>query len=111
MAFSIEAEPIPLATDRDGVVRIGGTRVTLDTIVAAFQDGATPEEIVLQYPVLKLADIYAVVGYYLHRKDEVEDYLQERRQLAGRVQTENVSRFDQKGIRARLLARKTVEER
>ena len=41
----ITTEPIPLETDADGVVRVGGTRVTLDTIVAAFTKGATAEEI------------------------------------------------------------------
>ena len=47
----IAAEPIPLEADSDGVVRVGGTRVTLGTVVAAFQEGATAEEIVFQYPV------------------------------------------------------------
>jgi hypothetical protein len=50
----IETEPIPLEADADGVVRVGGTRVTLDTVVAAFKDGATAEEIVYQYPSLSL---------------------------------------------------------
>lgn len=39
----IAAEPIPLETDADGVVRVGETRVTLDTVVAAFKEGATAE--------------------------------------------------------------------
>ena len=53
MALSITPEPMPLMTDQDGVVRVGGTRVTLDTIVMAFNQGATAEEIVLQYPSLQ----------------------------------------------------------
>ena len=44
MIFEVVADPIPLQTDADGVVRVGGTRVTLDTVVAAFADGATAEE-------------------------------------------------------------------
>jgi Protein of unknown function (DUF433) len=50
MSLGTISEPVPVATDVDGVVRVGGTRVTLDTIVAAFHDGATPEEIAQQYP-------------------------------------------------------------
>jgi len=50
MTLSIAVEPIPLKVDSDGVVRVGGTRVTLDTIVTAFNNGATAEEIVHQYP-------------------------------------------------------------
>jgi hypothetical protein len=39
----IEVAPVPLEVDADGVVRVGGTRVTLDTIVDAFREGATAE--------------------------------------------------------------------
>jgi Protein of unknown function (DUF433) len=46
----IEAETALIAVDLDGVVRIGKTRVTLGTVVAAFNQGATAEEIVYRYP-------------------------------------------------------------
>jgi uncharacterized protein (DUF433 family) len=42
-------ERVPIQTDADGVVRVAGTRVTLDTIVGAFDAGATAEEIAQQY--------------------------------------------------------------
>lgn len=37
-------ETIPLALNEDGVLRVSGRRVTLDTVVGAFREGATPEE-------------------------------------------------------------------
>jgi hypothetical protein len=49
MTLIIENNPVPLATDKDGVVRVGGTRVTLDTVIGAFDEGATPEEMALKY--------------------------------------------------------------
>ena len=52
MSLMVMPEPVPLAADRDGVMRVGGTRVTLDTVVAAFREGATAEEITQQYPSL-----------------------------------------------------------
>ncbi len=107
MALTITAEPIPLTIDVDGVVRVGGTRVTLDTVVAAFEEGATAEEIVQQYPSLQLADVYAVIGYYLRRRSGVEAYLRQRQQQAGGVRTQNEAKFDPHGIRDRLLARRT----
>ena len=79
MSLMVMPEPVPLAADRDGVMRVGGTRVTLDTVVAAFREGATAEEITQQYPSLQLADVYAVIGYYLRHQPEVDDYLRERR--------------------------------
>ena len=106
MAFMIETASIPLEMDTDGVVRVGGTRVTLDTVVAAFEEGATAEEIVQQYPSLHLADVYAVIGYYLRRRQEVEAYLRERQQKANEVRQQNESRFDPHGVRDRLLARR-----
>jgi uncharacterized protein (DUF433 family) len=63
--LTIEPEPALLVLDADGVARIGATRVTLDTLVAAFEEGATAEEIVRQYPSLQLADVCSVIGYYL----------------------------------------------
>jgi hypothetical protein len=85
---------------------VGHTRVTLDTVIEAFQEGATAETIAQQYPSLDLADGYAVIGYYLRRRPEVETYLEGRRQVAGTVRQRNEARFDPAGIRARLLARR-----
>jgi len=108
MGLTIAHEPVPLEATSNGAVCVGGTRVTLDTVVAAFLEGATAEEIVQQYPVLALADVYAVIGYYLRHRPEVEVYLAERREAAERVRGENRARFDPTGIRARLLARRSA---
>src|SRR5215470_8610969 len=58
MVLAPTTEIIPLTVDAHGVLRVGNTRVTLDTVIAAFADGATAEEIVQQYPSLHLADVY-----------------------------------------------------
>ena len=100
---------IPLQTDPAGVVRVGNTRVTLDTVVSAFRDGATAEEIVQQYPSLNLADVYYVIGYYLRRTSEVDAYLQKRINDAEVSRNQNESRFDPSGVRARLLARRSAK--
>jgi uncharacterized protein (DUF433 family) len=106
----IAAEPIPLEMDADGVVRVGGTRVTLDTVVVAFKEGATAEEIVYQYPSLNLADVYAVIAYYLRRRPEVEAYLRQRQAQTDEAQKQNEARFDPHGIRERLLARRAEQK-
>ena len=85
MALLIESESIPLEIDANGVIRVGGTRITLDTIVAAFGQGATAEEITYQYPSLHLADFYAVIAYYLRRRAAVESYLQHRQKGADSI--------------------------
>jgi len=110
MAVSYATEIIPLETGMDGVVRVGATRVTLDTVIAAYQEGATPETIVNQYPSLDLADVYTVIGYYLRRPTDMIAYLRQRKAEAERVRAENQARFDPQGIRDRLLARRSGHE-
>jgi uncharacterized protein (DUF433 family) len=106
MTISIASEPTPLTTDEQGVLRVGGTRVSLDSVIFAFKQGATPEEIVQQYSSLNLADVYAVISYYLHHSDEIEAYLQARREQREAIRRDVEARFDPHGIRARLLARR-----
>ncbi len=106
MDLSPATEVIPLKQDADGVIRVGNTRVTLDTVIAAFSDGASAEEIVQQYSSLQLADVYSVLGYYLRHTAEIEEYLRQRREQRDAVRRENERLFDPQGIRARLLARR-----
>jgi uncharacterized protein (DUF433 family) len=80
--------------------------VTLDTVIAVFKQGTTAEEIVYRYPSLRLADVYATIGFYLNHQQEVETYLQQRQQQAQEIRKMNEARFDPQGLRDRLLARK-----
>ena len=73
--------------DADGALRVGDTRVLLELVIRAFQDGATPETIVQRYSTLALADVYAVVTYYLRHRSEVEEYLAHREQKAEEVRS------------------------
>ncbi len=107
MILTPSNEPLPLEPDADGVIRVGKTRITLDTVVAAFNEGATAEEIIQQYPSLSLADIYSVISYCLRRREDVDTYLRERQQRAAEVQEQNEKRFSPVGIRERLLLRKS----
>lgn len=102
-------ETVPLVESADGVIRVADTRVTLDTVIAAFREGATAEEITHQYPVLALPDVYAVITFFLRHADQVEDYLARRQELAGEIRKDNEVKFDPSGIRERLLARRTSQ--
>jgi uncharacterized protein (DUF433 family) len=97
---------VPLSQDQSGVLRVVGTRVSLDSVMYAFSEGATPEEIVQQYPTLNLKDIYAVINHYLQNQTEVEAYLAQRRGERQEMKKEIESRFDPRGVRERLMARK-----
>ncbi len=110
MTLAILAEPAPLKSNEDSVILVGKTRVTLDTVIAVFEQGTTAEEIVYRYPSLSLADVYATIAFYLNHQPEVQAYLQQRRQQSQEIRAMNQARFDPQGLRDRLLARKTVQE-
>jgi uncharacterized protein (DUF433 family) len=107
MSLIVAPEPMPLSADADGVVRVGSTSVTLDTVVAAFRDGASAEAIAEQYRSLQLDQVYTVLGYYLRHQAEVDTYLERRSQEAARVRQENEALFPPIGVRDRLLARRS----
>jgi uncharacterized protein (DUF433 family) len=105
VALAITPLTMFLRIDDGGVVRVGATRVTLDTLVASYREGNTAEEIVQQYPTLALADVHAAIAFYLKHVPEIDAYLLQRQIEAAdiRRQVEQVS--DQRGLRERLLAR------
>ena len=57
-------------------IRVCGTRVGIETILRDYQQGASPEEIVIHYPTLSLEQVHAVITYYLANREKVEVYLQ-----------------------------------
>src|SRR5580658_9532182 len=71
-------DAIPLTRDAHGVYRVGGTRVTLDLVVRAFNRGATAEEIAQKFSSLQLPDVYQVIGYYLKHSAELAAYFEKR---------------------------------
>lgn len=99
----------PLRETEGGVVRIGETRIPLERVIESFLAGMTPEEIALSFDVLRLEDIYAVVDYYLHNREEVDAYMLAAEAEAERTRAEIEKRIDPTGIRARLLARRKPE--
>jgi uncharacterized protein (DUF433 family) len=100
------AEEPPLKVGEDSVIRVADTRVTLDSIVAAFERGDTPEEISRNYDALSLSEVYRAIGYYLSHKTELDAYLEEREETRKAIRKEVEARHNPDGIRARLLARK-----
>ena len=103
-----ETDQVPLVTDAQGVIRVGCVHVTLDSVVGAFRAGATAEEIVQQFPTLALADVYQVIAYHLNHTSEVDAYLSSRQEKAAALRQDIETRFDPRGLRARLLARRTA---
>ena len=102
---------VPLFDDGQGGLRVNGTRVLLERIVHAFEDGATPEGILQSYDTLQLADVYAVLSWYLQHREEVEKYLRKRVGAAEAVRhTIEARQPDRADLRARLMTRRSAKE-
>jgi uncharacterized protein (DUF433 family) len=111
MPLAIETDPVPLRLDELGVVRVGDSQVLLDVVIHHFNNGAEAESIAQGFPTLNLADVYAVIAYYLRHRKDVDDYLNVRRQEAERLRQEiEATQPSRAELRAKLLARKAQLE-
>jgi uncharacterized protein (DUF433 family) len=105
----LHADRPPLRVDEGGAVRVGNTRISLDLVVEQYENGMTPEDMVRAYDTLVLADVYAVIAYYLRHRDEVRAYLKGREEKAQALQAKIEAerpRVSQEELLARRRARK-----
>jgi uncharacterized protein (DUF433 family) len=110
MTLLVSDQPVPLRTDENGTVRVGKTRVSLASVVYEYNSGATAEQIAFDFPSLDLADIHAVIAYYLRHRDDVERYLNQQQQEAAEVRRRIQPVVASGEIRERLLARRAARE-
>jgi uncharacterized protein (DUF433 family) len=113
MLNTFEPVDVPLYTDAHGKIRVRGTRVLLDLVIQAFQSGDTPEAIVENYSTLQLADVYAVLSWYLLHTDEVDAYLQAAAETADRIQQDIEAGYtpERRALHARLRALRVQKRR
>jgi uncharacterized protein (DUF433 family) len=110
MTFEIKPDPLPLTRLPDGTIRVAGTRIGLDLIIYAFNAGHTPEQIVDIWETLSLADVYALLGFYLRHRDEVDEYVRWYYEEGERVRKEieaqqGPPRWTREDLEARLRER------
>jgi uncharacterized protein (DUF433 family) len=104
------AEPPPLRVDEGGAVRVGKSRVSLDLVLEQYDNGMTPEDLARAYDTLDLADIHAVIAYYLRHREEVRLYLKRREEEAKALRAK-VEAERPRVSREELLARRRAGEK
>ena len=67
----------PYIEERNGGLYVAGSGVSLDSLVIRFQEGADPHRIVQSFPVLRLAQVYGAIAYYLENEQAINDYIAE----------------------------------
>ena len=105
-----QADSPPLRWDEAGGIRIGSSRVTLDSLLASYHNGSTPEEIAIQFSVLSLKDIYSAIAYYLNHRQEIDNYLEQRNQKAQQLRQQLIQKHNLVDLRQRLLTRQSQKE-
>mgnify|MGYP003624064142 CR=1 FL=1 len=68
-------------TDEHGAMRVGHTRVLLESVIYPFQEGQSPEMIRQQYPALNLEEVYGAITFYLANRESVSHYLERQEKL------------------------------
>jgi uncharacterized protein (DUF433 family) len=106
----LPAEPPPLRVDEGGAVRVGKSRVSLDLVVEQYENGMTPEDLVRAYDTLDLADVHAVIAYYLRHREEVRAYLKRREEEANALRAK-IEAERPRVSREELLARRSAREK
>src|SRR5688572_5256778 len=96
----------PLNQDSNGTVRLNGSRVTFDTLVAAFKRGNTAEQIQDSFPSLSLAQIYGAIAWYLNHQVDADNYLKERETEAQAIRQEIESQPEQAAFRETMRPRR-----
>lgn len=76
---------LPFRQIPDGTIRIGDTRVSLETIIDSYLSGQRPEEIHSGFPFIDLADIHAIIAFYLKNRETVDRYLAEQEADSQRI--------------------------
>ena len=105
---AIAAETPPLRW-QDDVILVGKTRVTLDSLVAAFRRGETSEEIAQNYDALTLSEVYQAIGFYLGHQSDFDIYLEHGQKVRAETQTQVERQHNPVGIRERLLTRQSLK--
>ncbi len=66
---------------RNGGYYVMGTRVSLDSIVACFNNGDVAETIWQNFPSLALEQVYGAITFYLSHREQVDQNIQEGERL------------------------------
>jgi uncharacterized protein (DUF433 family) len=108
-------QSVPLAPTENGTIRVTGSRVSLEAVVGQYEQGSTAEQIQESFPSLRLADIYAVISYYLNHREQVDEYLCEQetkaQALRDNIEADPVYKSKLTELRERIKSRHESQHR
>src|SRR5438128_3324899 len=70
----------PSIEERNGRYYVTQSPIALEAVILRFKEGLSPETIHRDcFPSIPLAQVYAVVSFYLNNQQKVQDYLEQAR--------------------------------
>ena len=57
-------------------IRLRGHRIGIEHVIEYFKTGYSPEQITEMFPGVALEQVYAAITYYLHRRADMDAYLE-----------------------------------
>ncbi len=108
MTLTLTPDPLPIAHDGYGNIRVAGTRVTLSTILFSYLQGESPADIVDGFPTVPLSAVHAVIAYYLNHRQELDAYLREVEALQNELRRKAEGRVGRAELVERMRARQAV---
>lgn len=108
MSIATTTDSPPIRKEATGAWRVGNSRVLVEIVIRAFDDGATPEAIRMSYPAVSLSEVYDLIAYYLRHKEEIQDYIRMRDAAADESRSRWEARHGENfaKLKEKLLARK-----
>lgn len=62
--------------ERNGGYYLAGVRISLDSVICAFNRGESPEQILEAYPLLSsLGRVYGAIAFYLDHRADIDQHL------------------------------------
>lgn len=108
--FSLSSPKSYVRVDEHGVMRVGASRVMLDSIIASFEQGHSAETIQQQYPVLNLEEVYGAITWYLAHSDEVTEYLRRQQTVWGQERAKAAGQSSPVVQRLRALRERKIQQ-
>ena len=71
-------QDVPLTQDANGTIKVIGSRVTIDVLVAKYLQGDAVDDIHEGFPTVSPEKIQKIIDWYLTHRNEVDEYIRKR---------------------------------
>lgn len=76
--------------NRNGGYYLTGSRISLESLIWVFLQGASPETLVEEFPTLTLEQVYGAITFYLANRAEIDGYLAQTEELREEAQRSQI---------------------